>query len=102
MQVQACPDESRLALIRGISPLQIFVCVRILKKRFEFKDKNPSTKKMNNNNPILDRPIEEINEPVMKPTPYVPKRKPNIIIKRYFDRFADEMVSYVPEQKKEK
>ena len=70
------------------------------KKRFEFKDENPSTKKMMNNNPILDRPIEEINVSVMQPTRYTPRRKPYIIIKRYFDRFADEMMSYVPKPKR--
>ena len=31
------------------------------------KDKNPETKKMMTNNPILDEPIEEINVPVLKP-----------------------------------
>ena len=49
---------------------------------------------------IIDEPIEEINAPVMKPTPYVPRRGPPIYIKRNFDRFADEMMSYVPKAKR--
>ena len=49
---------------------------------------------------IMDEPIEEINVPVMKPTRYTPRRKQYINIKRYFDRFADEMMSYVPKRKR--
>ena len=46
---------------------------------------------------ILDEPIEEINVSVMKPTRYVPRRRPTISIERSFDRFADWIMSYIPE-----
>ena len=46
-------------------------------------------KKNNNNITLIDEPIEEINVPVMKPTPYVPRRRPSIHIERNFNRFAD-------------
>ena len=45
--------------------------------------------KKNNNNTLIDEPFEEINVPVMKPTPYVPRRRPPIYIERNFNRFAD-------------
>ena len=51
---------------------------------------------MQTNNSILDEPIEEINVSVMKPTPYVPRRRPPIRIERNFDRFADWIMAYVP------
>ena len=51
---------------------------------------------------ILDSPIEEINVPVMKPTPYVPRRRPPIYIRRNFNRFADWIMSHVPEPIKRK
>ena len=51
---------------------------------------------------ILDEPIEEINVPVMQPTRYTPKRRPAIYIKRFFDRFADWITSYVQEPIKRK
>ena len=57
---------------------------------------------MMSNNSILDEPIEEINVPVMQPTRYVPRRRPAIIIERSFNRFADWMMSYVPEPVKKK
>ena len=45
----------------------------------------------------MDEPIEEINVPVMKPTLYVPRKKPSIHIERNFNRFADWIMDYVPE-----
>ena len=61
-----------------------------------FKNKNPSTKKMTKNT-LIDDPIEEINVPILKPTPYTPKRRPFIYIQRSFNRFADWIISHVPE-----
>ena len=51
---------------------------------------------------ILDEPIEEIDVPVLKPTPYTPRRRPPIRIERNFARFADVMMSYVLEPIKRK
>ena len=51
---------------------------------------------------LLDEPIEEINVPVMKPTRYVPRKKPIIYINRHFGRFADWIMSNVPEPIKRK
>ena len=51
---------------------------------------------------LLDESIEEINVPVMKPTRYVPRKKPLIYIKRHFGRFADWIISHVPEPLKRK
>ena len=51
---------------------------------------------------ILDEPIEEINVPVLQPTRYVPRRRPAILVERSFDRFADWIMSYVPEPVKSK
>ena len=80
--------------------MQILVCARILRGKFEFKDKNSSTKEMMSNDSILDSPIEEINVPVMKPTPYVPRRrrrrKAPTRIKRNFNRFANWIMNFVP------
>ena len=45
----------------------------------------------------MDEPIEEINVPVMKPTLYIPRKKPSIHIERNFNRFADWIMDYVPE-----
>ena len=73
-----------------------------MSQKFEFKNKNPETKKMMSNNSILDEPIEEINVPVMQPTRYVPSRRPAIFIERSFNRFADWIMSYVPEPVKRK
>ena len=47
------------------------------------------------NDPILDKPIEEINVPVMQPTRYTPRRKPAIQIERDFNKFADWILSLV-------
>ena len=58
--------------------------------------------KKNNNNTLIDEPIEEINVPVMKPTPYVPRRRPSIHTERNFNRFADEMMAYVPKRVRKK
>ena len=46
----------------------------------------------------MDEPIEEINVPVMKPIPYDQRRgkPPFIIIRRNFNRFANEMMAYIP------
>ena len=60
--------------------------------------KNPSTKRMSSNNSILDSPIEEINEPILRPTRYVPRREPPLRIERNFNRFADWIVNLVPSQ----
>ena len=45
---------------------------------------------------IMDEPIEEIKVPVIKPTRYVPRKPPFIIIRRNFNRFAEEMMAYIP------
>ena len=63
---------------------------------FEFKNKNPSTKRMPSNNSILDGPIEEINVPILKPTRYVQRRGPPLRIERNFNGFADWMMNLVP------
>ena len=49
------------------------------------------------NNSILDSPIEEINVPILRPTRYVPRREPPLLIYRNFNRFADWIVNLVPE-----
>ena len=50
---------------------------------------------------IMDEPIEEINVPILKPLPYDPRRgKRGIIIRRYYDRFANEMMAYIPKPKR--
>ena len=72
-----------------------------MSQKFEFKDKNSKTNKMENNS-ILDEPIEEINVPVLQPTRYVPRRRPAMLVERSFDRFADWIMSYVPEPVKSK
>ena len=47
---------------------------------------------------IMDEPIiEEVKEPILRPTRYVPRRGPPILIYRNFNRFADWIVSLVPE-----
>ena len=53
---------------------------------------------MSVNNSILDSPIiEEIEEPIIRPTRYVPRREPPLLIYRNFNRFADWIVNLVPE-----
>ena len=52
---------------------------------------------MSVNNSILDSPIEEINVPILRPTRYVPRREPPLLIYRNFNRFADWIVNLVPE-----
>ena len=49
---------------------------------------------------ILDEPIEEINVPVLRPTRYVPRRRPAILVERTFDRFADWIMTHVPEPRR--
>ena len=66
------------------------------RSNFEFKNKNPSTKRMPSNNSILDGPIEEINVPILKPTRYVQRRGPPLRIERNFNGFADWMMNLVP------
>ena len=62
-----------------------------------------SETKMMTNNPILDKPIEEINVPVMRPTRYTQRKKPPFIyIKRHFGEFADWIISHVPKPMKKK
>ena len=50
----------------------------------------------------MDEPIEEIKVTVIKPIPYDKRRgnPPFIIIRRNFDRFAEEMMAYVPRQRR--
>ena len=92
------PDKSRLAM----TCIMLIFVSQNFEEEFEFKDKNPGTKKMMNNNPILDEPIEEINVPVMQPTRYTPKRRPFIYINRSFDKFTDWILSHVPRPIKRK
>ena len=51
---------------------------------------------MSSNNSILDNPIEEINVPILRPTRYVQRREPPLLIERNYNRFADEMMAYIP------
>ena len=51
---------------------------------------------MSNNSTILDSPIEEINVSILKPTRYVPRKPPSMIIRRNFSRFADWIIDLVP------
>ena len=51
---------------------------------------------MSSNNHILDEPIEEINAEILKPTRYVPRKPPSMIIRRNFSRFADWIIDLVP------
>ena len=53
---------------------------------------------MSVNNSILDSPIEEINVPILRPTRYVQRRRPPMLIYRNFNRFADWIVNLVPTQ----
>ena len=108
-QVQTC-------LIQGVSPTcQILyakskqgifpprsLCALEFKKRILCLRQDPLIKKMAQTKSLLDESIEEINVPVMKPTRYTPKRKPAITINKSFDRFADWIMSYVPEPIKRK
>ena len=70
------------------------------------------------NNYILDEPIEEINVPVMKPIPYVAKvaslrsltrnyveslvRKSAANARKTINKFADWIMTYIPERVKKK
>ena len=84
------------------------------KNDLSIRTKNPETKKMMSNNPILDEPIEEINVPVMKPLPYVARvaslrslvrnyveslvRKSAANARKTINKFADWILSLPNEQ----
>ena len=70
-----------------------------MSQKLEFKNVNPETKMMNNNS-ILDSHIEEINVPILRPTRYVPRREPPLLIYRNFNRFADWIMNLVPRRER--
>ena len=67
-----------------------------MRNNFGFKNENSSTKRMSSNDSILGSPIEEINIPILRPTRYVPRREPPLLIERNFNRFADWIMNLVP------